>query len=193
MKKILIINGHPKEKSFCTSLLEEYEKGAKENKHEIKILNLRDINFEKYLRFDYTSKLELDKEILEIQNSILWADHLVFAYPIWWASPPALVKIFFEIVFQSGFAFKYQKSNGIFPKWDKLLLNKSARIFSTMDSPLFYYNCFVGDPNFKMLKDILSFCGFRKVEKNYFANLKMSSEKTKTNYLKKAYKIGIKE
>jgi len=73
--------------------------------------------------------------LLRTQKLIDWADILVFAYLTWWSVPPALLKVFLEAVFISGFAYKYKKSLWIIPRLDKLLSGKSARIISTMDSP----------------------------------------------------------
>lgn len=193
MKKILIIKAHSRDNSFCNALSDEYAKGLKDNNQEFKTLFLNKVDLESYLKYEHTEIPELSEDFIKIQNLIIWADHLVFAYPTWWASPPALLKIFFEIVFHSGFAFKYKKSNGFAPKWDKLLLNKTARLIVTMDSPVWYYRFFVGDPGFKMMKNIMNFCGINKVKKSYFGSIKMSSEKKKKRWLEKAYKIGLSD
>lgn len=193
MKKILIIKAHSRDNSFCNALSDEYAKGLKDNNQEFKTLFLNKVDLESYLKYEHTEIPELSEDFIKIQNLIIWADHLVFAYPTWWASPPALLKIFFEIVFHSGFAFKYKKSNGFAPKWDKLLLNKTARLIVTMDSPVWYYRFFVGDPGFKMMKNIMNFCGINKVKKSYFGSIKISSEKKKKRWLEKAYKIGLSD
>jgi putative NADPH-quinone reductase len=193
MKKILLINAHPKEESLCTALAEQYTAGAKEVRHEIKIINLRDLELSQYINFTHQELPKLSADLIEAQKLITWADHLVFVYPIWWATPPALFKLFFEVIFHTGFAFQYQKSTGMIPKWDKLLPNKSARVLVTMDTPPWYYKLFMGEPGYKMMKNNLLFCGFSSVRKNYFGIVKTSSEKQRQNWLKNAYKIGLKE
>lgn len=192
-KKILVIKAHPKENSYCNDLGEKYVTGAKKAGHEIKVLNLTELNLEKFIKCTHEDKPKLPKDLLKSQELITWANHLVFVYPTWWASPPSLLKVFFETVFHSGFAFKYKESKGFIPKWDKLLPNKSARIMVTMDSPPFYYKYFVGDPGYKTLKDILNFCGIKPVHKKYFGSVKMSSENQRKKWLEEAYKIGFKE
>jgi len=191
MKKILVINAHPKENSFCNALAEKYIEGVKTTEQEIKTLNLKDLDLEKFIKYEHEENPKLPADLLEAQKLITWADHLVFTYPTWWATPPALLKVFIEIVFHSGFAYKYKKSTGIAVKWDKLLPNKSALILATMDSPTWYYKWFAGDPGFNMMKDILNFCGIKPVHKNYFGSVKMSSEKQRKEWLEKIYKIGL--
>lgn len=193
MKKILIINAHPKENSFCFALAKKYSEAIKSKNHDFQFLNLNKLNLEKFIKYTHEQKPDLSEDLLKSQELISWADHLVFVYPTWWASPPALLKVFFEVIFLSGFAFKYQKSKGFAPKWDKLLLGKSARLIVTMDSPPFYYKLFVGDPGFKMMKDIMNFCGIKPVYKNYFGSVKMSSDKRRQKWLDKVYKIGLSE
>jgi putative NADPH-quinone reductase len=107
--------------------------------------------------------------------------------------PPALLKVFIEMVFSSGFAYKYKES----PRrvtWEKKLKGKSARILTTMDAPVWYYKWVVGDPSFKMMrKGVLNFCGVKPVYKNYFGSVKMSSKKQRKKWLEKIYKVGLNE
>ena len=101
--------------------------------------------------------------------------------------------MFIEIIFLSGFAYKYKTPTGIIPRWDKLLTGKSARLIVTMDSPPLYYKFISKDPGFKMMKDILNFCGIKPVYRNYFGSVKMSSKNKRKTWLNKSYKVGLHE
>lgn len=79
------------------------------------------------------------------------------------------------------------------PKWGKLLINKSASLIVTMDSPIWYYKWFVGDPGYKMMKDILVFCGIKPVKKYYFGPMMSSSEDRRKKWLEIVYKVGVNE
>jgi len=46
---ILIINAHNRENSFCSALAEAYKEGAFSFGHHVQILNLRDMELDKYL------------------------------------------------------------------------------------------------------------------------------------------------
>jgi putative NADPH-quinone reductase len=50
--KILILNCHNRENSFCSALAKAYEDGAISSGHDLKTLNLRDLDLVKYLRTD---------------------------------------------------------------------------------------------------------------------------------------------
>jgi len=193
MKKILIIKAHPRENSFCNALADKYIEGAIESNNDTEVVNLKDLGLSKFLECNYSENTALPIELLNVQKLITWADHLVFVYPTWWATPPALLKVFVETVFTSGFAYKY-KQNTHRVTWDKKLKGRSARIIATMDAPPWYYKLFIGDPGFKMMKNgILNFCGIKPVYKNYFGSVKLSSKVQRANWLKKIYKVGRSE
>jgi len=194
MKNILIIKGNPKEKSFGNELVDRYIQGAKKAGHGVECMRIADLQLSQYLYEGFDGKVELSDELVAVQEKIVKADHLVFAYPLWWGTSPAIMKLFIEVVFQSGFAFKYHPPKGKKVSWDKLLENKSARLLVTMDSPTWYYTWFVGDPSYKMMKNsILNFCGVKPVKKNYFGSVKMSCEKQRKIWLEKSYEIGLHE
>jgi len=192
--KILIIFGHPSKKSFNRSLMLNYIKGAQAAKHKVEVLNLDELNLEPFLKNDYKKEIKLQGKLKEAQNLLKWADHLVFFFPIWWATPPALLKTFLEVSLQRKFAYQYKKPLfGKIPRWDKLLKGRTARIVATMGSPVPYYQLVLGEPAYKMMKADLEFCGIKPVRKNYFGSVEMSSKTKREAWLKESYLIGFKE
>lgn len=189
MKKILVMLGHPSNESFSSYLSEKYCEGAKASGNEIKRINVGELTFSPFLKNGYSKEQMVEPDIQNAQEQIKWADHLVFVYPTWWATPPALLKAFIERTLLPGFAFKYKKSKYVVA-WDKFLNGKSARIISTMDTPPLYYKWVIGDPGYKMMKDILNFCGIKPISKIYLGSVKMSSEATRQKWLSKCYDMG---
>ena len=59
-----------------------------------------------------------------------------------------------------------------------------------MDTPPIFYKWIIGDPGYKMMKDILNFCGIKPVAKTYFGSVKMSSEAARQKWIDKCYDIG---
>jgi NAD(P)H dehydrogenase (quinone) len=193
MKKILVIKSHPRKDSYCDALAISYIRGVKEKGNFIKELSLRDLSLESFLKYGHKEAPILNKDLQNAQELILWADILVFFYPTWWAMPPSILKAFLESVLLPGFAYKYKRPLWFIPRWDKLLKGKEARIVATMDSYPIYYKLCAKDPGFKMMKDVLVFCGIRKVKKNYFGSVRLSSEKKRGDWLRKIYEVGKKE
>ena len=136
MKNILIINGHPDKESFCFAIAESYNTGAIKASTNVKLVHLIDLKFNPILTYGYRIISELEPDLVQMQQDILWADHLVFVYPNWWSTVPALLKGLFDRIFVPGFAFKYKENS---PFWDKLLKGKTARLIVTMDTPKWYY------------------------------------------------------
>ncbi|HVB34386.1 MAG TPA: NAD(P)H-dependent oxidoreductase [Patescibacteria group bacterium] len=138
-KKISIVNGHPREVSFCDDLVEKYIEGARDHAAEIKILDLKDLALEPRLKYDWNrnhNSKPTSQDLERAKEFIAWSDHMVFAYPAYWAMPPALVALFIEMVIVSGFAFKYHKPMfHLIAQWDRLLKGRTATILSTMDAP----------------------------------------------------------
>lgn len=174
--------------------MQEYTKGATKTSHKVDKVDLVDLKLEDFLKNDYRFGVNLTADILKVQKKIKWADHLVFFFPVWWATPPALLKVFLEVVLQPGFAYKYTEPLwGIIPRWRKLLKGRTVRIITTMGGPTSYYRWIIGEPAFKMIKANLNFCGIKLVKRSYFGSVELSSEKQRKKWLKKVYKVGLRE
>ena len=110
-KKILIINGHPDKDSFNYAISESYKAGAIVNGAEVKEIKIRELNFNPNLEFGYRKRTELEPDLVEAQEKIKWSEHLVWVYPVWWGSVPAMMKGFIDRVFLPGFAFKKREDS----------------------------------------------------------------------------------
>jgi NAD(P)H dehydrogenase (quinone) len=188
MKKVLIINGHPDKESFCFALAESYKKGADAAGADCKLVHLIDLNFNPILTFGYRKISELEPDLVNMQKEILSADHLVFVYPNWWSTCPALLKGFFDRTFSPGFAFKYRKDS---PFWDKLLKGKTARLMVTMDTPKWYYWLVNKNAGHHAIKiGVLEFCGIKPVKISVFAPIKSSDDSKRKNWLAEADALG---
>ncbi|MGL4629723.1 MAG: NAD(P)H-dependent oxidoreductase [Leadbetterella sp.] len=189
-KKILIINGHPDPESFCLALSNAYKNGAVSSGADIKELNIRDLNFNPNLQFGYRKRTELEPDLLKAQEYIRWADHLVWVYPVWWGSLPAILKGFIDRVFLPGFAFQ-KRENSVW--WDKLLSGKTARIISTLDQPAWYYWLVYRQPSNNAMKKLtLEFVGIKPVKVTTIGPIRLSKESYRKAWLDKVEKMGFK-
>ena len=102
---------------------------------EVREVFLADLRFDPVLHHGYKEIQELETDPVHAQELIKWADHLVFVYPLWWATMPALLKGFLDRTLLPDFAFKYRPNS---PFWDKDLTGKTARMIITMDAPVWY-------------------------------------------------------
>ena len=188
MKKILLILGHPNKETFCGSLAESYKKGALEAGAEVKEISLGDLQFDPILHLGYKEIQELEPDLVKSQELIKWADHLVWVYPTWWATMPALMKGFIDRIFLPGFGFKYRKNSSL---WDKLLKGKTARLIITLDAPAWYNFLFYGNAGQKAMKRAtLEFCGIKPVRITTIGSVKMLTSKQLKTWIEKIEKQG---
>ncbi|MCG6191286.1 NAD(P)H-dependent oxidoreductase [Maribellus maritimus] len=187
-KKILIINGHPDKGSFNFALSEAYKKGVGKSSAEIKEINIRELNFNPNLQFGYRKRTELEPDLLDAQEKLKWANHLVLVYPVWWCSVPAITKGFLDRVLLPGFAFK-RRENSLFS--DKYLTEKTARIICTLDQPAWYYKWIYGNPSHNAIKKgTLHYIGIKKVRITTIGPMRLSKQKYRIKWLKKVNKLG---
>jgi NAD(P)H dehydrogenase (quinone) len=187
-KRVLIINSNPDHESLGYELAQAYLRGALSANAEVKLVNLIDLKFDPILRTGYKKVQELEPDLIMIQNEIKQADHLVFVYPNWWGTYPALLKGFFDRTFLPKFAFEYQKNS---PMQKKLLKGKSARIIVTLDTPIWYYWLVFGMPGHNSMKNcILKFCGINPVKFSNFYTVRNANESTRKKWIDIAENLG---
>jgi putative NADPH-quinone reductase len=134
-KNILVINANPKPTSLCKSLSETYKKAA-EDKNQVRVIHLHDLDFQIDLKEGYDQQLPLEQDLRLFQQQIAWSQHLVIISPVWWGSIPGKFKGLIDRTFLSGFAFKYEKGKTI-PK--KLLKGRTSEMIFTLDTPPLWY------------------------------------------------------
>lgn len=180
---VTVINGHPNEKSLCNAFANAYLESSKSIGNNVKEINLSQLKFNPNLQWGYQKRMELEPDLQEAWDKILWADHLVWIHPVWWGGLPAILKGFIDRVFLPGSAFKY-KPDSIF--WDKLLKGKTAHIITTLDQPGWYYWLFYGKPSINQLKkSTLEFCGVSKIKVSYFGIVRKSNEIRRNKWINK--------
>lgn len=179
--RIYLLLAHPDRNSFNNALADAYEAEARAAGHEIRRQNLGELAFDPILRHGYHEVQPLEPDLQAAQEHILWCEHWVIVYPIWWGSVPALLKGFFDRALYSGFAYRYHKAD---PMWDRLLQGRSAQIITTSDAPnlwtlLAYRNSDLGT----VKHAILGFCGIRPVRVLRLDRIKDSTVQQRHRYL----------
>src|SRR5688500_7836161 len=104
---VLVINGHPRNDSLSESLVNAYIEGAKTAGVQLNYLKLAELSFNPNVITESPRDQHFETHIAEAQKLIAAADHLVFVYPTWWGTMPALLKGFLDRVLTPGFAFEH--------------------------------------------------------------------------------------
>ncbi len=162
-KHVTVILGHPDNDTWCGTLAEVYAAGAESAGAKVRRIRLADLSFDPVLHKGYKTIQQLEPDLLKAQQDIAWANHLVFVYPMWWGSMPALLKGFMDRVFHPGFGFQFDSDTSY--TWKKLLGGRSARLVITMDGPPRLIRLLYKDPAVHMMKGMtLEFCGIAPVQ-----------------------------
>lgn len=146
---ILYVYAHPNLHSFNGLLKEKGVKVLQQAQHNVIVSDLyaqkfnatadnTDFNLpaaERHSQYFLSQKIAYEKHALveDIQSEIekiSWANHIIFQFPLWWFSVPAILKGWLDRVLVKGFAYDTGKtfSNG-------LLKEKSASVIVTTQSP----------------------------------------------------------
>jgi putative NADPH-quinone reductase len=197
MKKIYILVGDPNDdmenKSLNTMLADEYMRGAKESGHEVRYTHLGSIKFDPILHKGYRVIQPLEPDLVQVQEDMKWADHIVIFHPVWWDSMPSLLKGMFDRMWIPGFAFNYRKT-GLLKgmAWIKDLKGKSARIVQTSGSWPIIVTLIFGDPSKLMRVGILGFAGVSPIKVTKFGPATKAPEARIHKWKKKVYMLGMK-
>ena len=156
-KRVLVVLGHPSGDSYCAALVQAYAGAAQAAGHDVRTLHLHQLDFDPILHEGYRRIQPLEPDLLRAQEAITWAEHLCFAYPIWWGGVPALFKGFLDRILLPGFAFAYRDGNP-FPA--RLLKGRSAHQLVSLDTPPWYFRWVYRAPGLnQMERTTLKICG----------------------------------
>ena len=158
-RKILVFLGNPTNDSFSAKIADTYETSAREAGFEVERVNIGNMNFDPVLHRGYKDIQQLEPDLCMMQDKIRWADHIVFVYPNWWCSMPALMKGMFDRMWLPGFAFNFDKET---KKLVKRLTGKTARVIivAGTHSPFMTWWKF-GDYTNEISHGILDFAGIK--------------------------------
>lgn len=164
--KTLIIYTHPNHNSLSYSFLQKTIQGLRENTQveEIQVLDLYAESFDPLLVFNENKRrrdMHADPELDKHRKQLLWAEKIVFVYPIWWGRPPAMLLGYIDRMFASNFA--YRDNGKLLP--EGLLKGKSVVCISTMKGPSLYPLFWLNNAHkVLMRKALFSYVGIKKVK-----------------------------
>lgn len=187
--RCLLILAHPRRDSLCGALFEAYAGGALQAGAECRELILSEMHFDPDVHATSPELQPLEPDLMRAQRDIAWAEHLVFIYPTWWGTFPALLKGFLDRTMTPGFAF-HHVSNG---NWDKLLAGRTADLITTMDTPPLVYRLVYRAPgNQALARATLGYCGLHTARIETFGPVITSSAAQRSQWLARARDSGLR-
>ncbi|WP_276254588.1 NAD(P)H-dependent oxidoreductase [Halomontanus rarus] len=187
---VLIVLGHPRTESLCGGLARAYRDGALEAGVDAELLALADLEFDPDVRTRSPTDQHLEDDLVDARECIRRADHLVFVYPNWWGTMPALLKGFFDRVFTPGFAFaEYDEGEGA--GHEELLDDKTAELIVTMDMPPWVYRWIYRRPGTNAVKRAtLGYAGVRTTRTTALGPVEESTPDEREAWLEEATRLG---
>lgn len=145
--RILVVFCHPDQSSFQASILIELVARLEGDGHVVRVIDLYREGFDPVLDIDAWRAHRQDRRAMESAPehvaALLEAEGLILVYPTWWYGPPAMLKGWFDRVWQPGVAFSLQ--NGVFRTHCLTRLRRFA-VITTYGSPGWFIRRIVGDP-----------------------------------------------
>ncbi|MDP3586203.1 MAG: NAD(P)H-dependent oxidoreductase [Thiobacillus sp.] len=185
---VLIILGHPRTDSLCGALADAYGAGARAAGTDVRRLDLATLDFDPDVHTPSPNQQDFEADIRAARELILWAEHLVFVYPTWWGTLPALLKGFLDRVLTPHFAFiTCEGGTG----YQGLLGGRSAQLITTMDTPPLIHRLVYRQPGRNaMARATLGFCGVRPVRSLVCGSVKDSTLQQRQQWIEQARRQG---
>ena len=168
-RRILIVVGHPDPSPdrLCRGLAKAYGEGAELAGHAVRRVDLAALDFPMLRTMQEFEHGAVPDVLKDAAEAILWAEHIVFVFPLWLGTMPAMLKAFLEQVMRPGMAFAHPDKGGGFTR--SLLRGRSARVVVTMGMPSALYRLwFLGHGIAGMRRSILHFVGISPVRETLF-------------------------
>ena len=190
--RILVILGHPdgNPKRLCRVLADAYVEGARSAGHEVRLIDIAALDFPILRTMEEFTERPLPVTLEDAAQAIKDADHLVFVFPLWLGTMPALLKAFLEQVMRSGIAFAYPEA-GKSGFARTLLKGRSARVVVTMGMPAFFYRFwYLGHGIAGMHRNILNFVGISPVRETLFGMVEGAGDTKRRKWIEQVGALG---
>lgn len=188
--KVLIVYAHPNPESFNQALLQHCRRGLETAGHEVRIKDLYAEQFDPVLKAEDLASLQqgiIPDNIQREQDTLLWAEGLVFIYPLWWFDRPAILKGWFDHVLTNGTAFEYSQEGvkGLLPHQKALVLITAGgdeSYFQETDAEHLIYR--------PVTDGTLAFCGISDIQHRIFYNLPGKTNQERQAILEQVEQLG---
>jgi len=185
MKTAIVFN-HPYEGSYCNAILNAVTKGLQKANHGIDLIHLDKDNFNPVMTsVDLKAFVEhqpIDQQVIDYNERLKKADHLIFIFPIWWDLMPAMTKGFIDRVLSPGIVYDHHpRGFGLVPLLKNL---KSVTIITTMNKPKIMYALLIGNLIRKaMLRSVFKTMGYKNLRWINFTSVKSVSQEKRVKWL----------
>ncbi len=145
----------PHRRSFTAAVTAAAIRGAEQAGHEVDLVDLAADGFNPAMTREdliaWRQKTAVDPLVLDYQRRLLAAEHLVFAFPIWWEAMPAATKGFLDRVLIKGVTFDELPDAKGNPFRNLMTRLRGVTVLTVMTTPDKAYRWWYRDPVTKIL------------------------------------------
>lgn len=184
--KVVIVFNHPNERSFCNAILNAVTKGLKGANHEVDLIHLDNDRFNPVMsKADLKAFVEhqpVDPQVIDYNERLEKADHLIFIFPIWWDLMPAMTKGFVDRVLTPGVVYDHHpRGFGLVPLLKNL---KGVTVITTMNKPQIMYSLLIGNLIKKaLIKSVFKTMGYKNLKWLSYSRVKSVSQEKRVEWL----------
>jgi NAD(P)H dehydrogenase (quinone) len=163
--RVVIVFDHPytlasaanvvHQRSFTAAVSAAAIRGLQKAGHEVDVIDLAADGFTPAMSrqdlLDWRLHEMSDPVIVDYQRRVALADHLVFAFPIWWEAMPAATKGFLDRVITKEFAFREDPQAKGNPFTNLLTRLRGVTLLTIMTTPDKAYRWWYRDPITKIM------------------------------------------
>lgn len=185
MRTVIVFN-HPNEGSYCNAILQSVTKGLQNANHEVDLMHLDNDGFNPAMsKADLKAFVDhqpIDPQVVDYNERLKKADHLIFIFPVWWDIMPGTTKGFVDRVLSPGVMYDHHpRGFGLVPLLKNL---KSVIIITTMNKPRILYSLLIGNLIQKvMLQSVFKTMGYKNLHWISFTSVKSVSQERRVKWL----------
>jgi NAD(P)H dehydrogenase (quinone) len=185
MRTAIVFN-HPYEGSYCKAILNAVTKGLQKASHEVDLMHLDHDGFNPVMsQADlkaFVAHQPIDPQVIDYNERLKKADHIIFIFPIWWDLMPATTKGFVDRVLSPGIVYDHHpRGFGLVPLLKNL---QSVTIITTMNKPKIMYSLLIGNLIRKaMLRSVFKTMGYKNLNWISYTRVKSVSQEKRVKWL----------
>lgn len=185
MRTVIVFN-HPYKGSYCNAILNAVTKGLQKANSEVDLMHLDNDGFNPVMsQADlkaFVAHKPIDPQVIDYNERLKKADHIIFIFPIWWDLMPATTKGFVDRVLSPGIVYDHHpRGFGLVPLLKKL---KSVTIITTMTKPRIMYSLLIGNLIRKaMLRSVFKTMGYQNLNWISYNRVKSVSQEKRVKWL----------
>lgn len=192
--RILVVFAHPVPESFGHAVYRRLVETLQEMGHEVRGLDLYAQGFDPVMsaedRRDYHTAGLNEVRVAEQIAHIRWAEGLIFVYPTWWYSLPAMLKGWIDRVWVPFATFDLPQ--GLQPVRGRMQNIRLLGGISTYGSPWWWMRLVIGDPGRTIiLRGLRPLC-HRRCRTFWLGHYRMDSSTpdSRQSFLRRVARLG---